>query len=214
MVQQLNATRLGGDHAHAQPVRNTAGTTAASQLCDLGVAAPENTRIDLSTTLVCVRGSPHERSPAAGTEAVSADVTLTPRSTAGPGCTTEACDVRDNDAALVGQGYTVLGLSPDPVRVLEDFTGAHRLPYTLLSDAELAVHRRYGCWGRKSWTGGARWGPCARRSCSTRAARWCCPSTPSRQWARAGAARGAASAVRAARGSRLGLTAPGVPRQA
>ena len=111
MVQQLNTTRLGGDHAHAQPVRNTAGTTAASQLCDLGVAAPENTGIDLSPTLVCVRGSPHEFPEAGHFEALSAEVVLTPHSTAGPVVTHEpGSDLRFHLVAGAGFEPATSGL--------------------------------------------------------------------------------------------------------
>ncbi len=66
-----------------------------------------------------------------------------------PGCTTQACDFRDNIASLQGAGITVLGLSPDPVRKLADFRAAEALPFRLLSDPEHEVLTTYGAFGEK-----------------------------------------------------------------
>jgi peroxiredoxin Q/BCP len=66
-----------------------------------------------------------------------------------PGCTTEACDFRDNLAALRGSGYEVLGISPDSPRALSDFSGNFTLTYPLLSDVENSVALAYGAWGEK-----------------------------------------------------------------
>lgn len=67
-----------------------------------------------------------------------------------PGCTTEACDFRDNLAQLEGAGYTVLGISPDPVERLNEFADAEQLPYTLLSDEDAEVAKTWGAWGQKT----------------------------------------------------------------
>jgi peroxiredoxin Q/BCP len=67
-----------------------------------------------------------------------------------PGCTTEACDFRDNLAQLEGAGYTVLGISPDPVERLKEFADAEQLPYTLLSDEDAEVAKTWGAWGQKT----------------------------------------------------------------
>ena len=56
-----------------------------------------------------------------------------------PGCTTEACDFRDNLAALKGQGYDVYGVSGDDPQELQRFVTEYHLPYTLLSDPEIAA---------------------------------------------------------------------------
>lgn len=66
-----------------------------------------------------------------------------------PGCTTEACDFRDNLASLQGHGYRVLGVSPDPVSALEKFARNQQLDFPLLSDEDHAVALAYGAWGEK-----------------------------------------------------------------
>ena len=70
-----------------------------------------------------------------------------------PGCTTEACDFRDNLASLQGAGYTVLGISPDRPGALSDFAKAESLPYPLLSDPDHAVLEQWGAWGEKTMYG-------------------------------------------------------------
>lgn len=71
-----------------------------------------------------------------------------------PGCTAEACDFRDNLASLAGAGYTVLGVSGDPVEKLADFTREYHLNFALLSDDEGTVARRYGAWGERTRSDG------------------------------------------------------------
>ncbi|MEH0108666.1 peroxiredoxin [Tersicoccus sp. MR15.9] len=71
-----------------------------------------------------------------------------------PGCTTEACDFRDNLASLSGAGYTVLGVSGDPVEKLADFTREYHLNYGLLSDEGGVVAQRYGAWGERTRSDG------------------------------------------------------------
>ncbi|MFJ4171499.1 thioredoxin-dependent thiol peroxidase [Paenarthrobacter sp. NPDC089714] len=66
-----------------------------------------------------------------------------------PGCTTEACDFRDNLASLQGKGYEVLGISPDAPEALASFTGDFALTFPLLSDEDHAVALAYGAWGEK-----------------------------------------------------------------
>ena len=67
-----------------------------------------------------------------------------------PGCTTQACDFRDNIARLSSLGYTVLGASKDPLDKLRRFVERDRLTFALLSDADLTVHRLYGAYGEKN----------------------------------------------------------------
>jgi peroxiredoxin Q/BCP len=66
-----------------------------------------------------------------------------------PGCTTEACDFRDNLASLKGSGYEVLGVSPDAPEKLSRFTGDFSLTFPLLADEDHAVALAYGAWGEK-----------------------------------------------------------------
>ena len=66
-----------------------------------------------------------------------------------PGCTTEACDFRDNLASLQCSGYEVLGISPDAPEKLAHFTGDFALTFPLLADEDHAVALAYGAWGEK-----------------------------------------------------------------
>ncbi len=66
-----------------------------------------------------------------------------------PGCTTQACDFRDNKSALDDAGYTVLGVSPDPVTRHAKFREKHDLNFPLLADIDHAVAQAYGVWREK-----------------------------------------------------------------
>ena len=70
-----------------------------------------------------------------------------------PGCTTQACDFRDNIARLSAAGFTVLGLSPDPPAKLAKFRDRDALPFPLLSDPEKKVLTAYGAYGEKTTYG-------------------------------------------------------------
>jgi len=66
-----------------------------------------------------------------------------------PGCTTEACDFRDDHAELVAAGAAVLGISPDSVRSHDRFKLKLGLPFALLSDPDRQVAEAYGAWARR-----------------------------------------------------------------
>lgn len=66
-----------------------------------------------------------------------------------PGCTTQACDFRDRLERFTADGYTVLGISPDPVASLDKFTAKEDLNFPVLSDEDHAVAEAYGAWGEK-----------------------------------------------------------------
>ena len=70
-----------------------------------------------------------------------------------PGCTTEACDFRDNLGSLAAAGYVVLGISPDPVDKLAAFAESESLTFPLLSDADRSVLTAYGAFGEKKLYG-------------------------------------------------------------
>jgi len=70
-----------------------------------------------------------------------------------PGCTTEACDFRDNINSLKSAGYRVLGVSKDAAHALKNFQTEQGLNFPLLSDPDLAVHHAYGAYGEKSMYG-------------------------------------------------------------
>jgi peroxiredoxin Q/BCP len=67
-----------------------------------------------------------------------------------PGCTTEACDFRDNMSSLQAAGYEVLGVSKDDLPALARFKHEQALTFPLLSDTDLAVHEAYAAWGEKN----------------------------------------------------------------
>ena len=66
-----------------------------------------------------------------------------------PGCTTQACDLRDRHNALEIAGWNIVGVSPDPVEKLQRFHAEHDLSFPLLSDEDHAVATAYGAWGIK-----------------------------------------------------------------
>ena len=70
-----------------------------------------------------------------------------------PGCTTEACDFRDNINSLKSAGYQVLGISKDNLADLKTFQREQGLNFPLLSDPDLTVHNAYGSYGEKSLYG-------------------------------------------------------------
>jgi peroxiredoxin Q/BCP len=70
-----------------------------------------------------------------------------------PGCTTEACDFRDNINSLKSAGYQVLGVSKDGLDALKKFQTEQGLNFPLLSDPDLTVHNAYGSYGEKSLYG-------------------------------------------------------------
>jgi thioredoxin-dependent peroxiredoxin len=70
-----------------------------------------------------------------------------------PGCTTQACGVRDRGAEYAAAGARVIGVSPDEVGAIAKFAGKFDLDFTLLADADHAVAERYGAWVEKSMYG-------------------------------------------------------------
>ena len=75
-----------------------------------------------------------------------------------PGCTVQACGVRDHGDDYAAADAVVLGVSPDPVKSLRKFAEKYGLPFTLLADADHGVAERYGVWAEKSMYGRNYWG--------------------------------------------------------
>ena len=75
-----------------------------------------------------------------------------------PGCTAEACSVRDNFAKLKKAGIVVLGISIDDEKSHKKFVEKYNLPHILLSDTEKEVVQKYGVWGLKNMYGKVYWG--------------------------------------------------------
>tara|TARA_R110002110_G_C13469795_1_gene720099 strand:+ start:6110 stop:6586 length:477 start_codon:yes stop_codon:yes gene_type:complete len=70
-----------------------------------------------------------------------------------PGCTVQACGIRDSKKELARLDTVVLGISPDPVAKLARFIEKQDLNFTLLSDEDHAVTEKYGAWGLKKFMG-------------------------------------------------------------
>jgi peroxiredoxin Q/BCP len=70
-----------------------------------------------------------------------------------PGCTAEACSLRDNYKALQKQGYVILGISSNDEKSHRKFIEKEKLPFTLLSDTDKSVHQKFGTWVEKSMYG-------------------------------------------------------------
>ena len=75
-----------------------------------------------------------------------------------PGCTTQACGLRDSITDFNDVGAAVLGVSPDPVKRVKKFHDGQGLNFTLLADEDHAVCDLYGVWGEKSMYGKTYWG--------------------------------------------------------
>lgn len=70
-----------------------------------------------------------------------------------PGCTAEACNLRDNHSALQAAGYVVIGVSSDSVKSHDKFATKYSLPFDLLADENKSTHEAYGTWIEKSMYG-------------------------------------------------------------
>jgi peroxiredoxin Q/BCP len=75
-----------------------------------------------------------------------------------PGCTTQACGVRDHLPDYNDAGAVVLGVSPDPVKAVKKFHDKQGLNFSLLADEDHAVCEAYGVWVEKSMAGKTYWG--------------------------------------------------------
>lgn len=70
-----------------------------------------------------------------------------------PGCTAEACDLRDNYQTFLAKGYDVLGVSADSAKRQQNFINKNELPFPLLADEDKAVINTFGVWGPKKFMG-------------------------------------------------------------
>ncbi len=75
-----------------------------------------------------------------------------------PGCTTQACSVRDHSDDYAKRDAVVIGVSPDPVKKVKKFHDKYDMNFTLLADEDHAVAERYGVWAEKSMYGRTYWG--------------------------------------------------------
>jgi peroxiredoxin Q/BCP len=70
-----------------------------------------------------------------------------------PGCTVEACNLRDNYHTFLAKGYDILGVSADSARRQQNFITKNELPFPLLADEDKAVINAFGVWGPKKFMG-------------------------------------------------------------
>ena len=70
-----------------------------------------------------------------------------------PGCTTEACNLRDNYQRFLGAGYAVVGVSVQDEKSHKKFIEKHELPFPLIADTEKTLNNAFGVWGEKSMCG-------------------------------------------------------------
>ena len=70
-----------------------------------------------------------------------------------PGCTAEACDLRDNYERFLALGYNVLGVSRDSTKSHQNFIAKYNLPFHLIADTDLTILKAYEAWGEKKMYG-------------------------------------------------------------
>jgi len=70
-----------------------------------------------------------------------------------PGCTAQACNLRDNYQTLLQKGYKVVGVSADSEKSHKKFIEKYNLPFPLIADTEKQVSKAYGVWGAKKFMG-------------------------------------------------------------
>jgi len=70
-----------------------------------------------------------------------------------PGCTAEACNLRDNHKELLNKGFKIIGVSPDNEKSHKEFAGKYSLPFPLIADPDKKILSVYGAWGEKKMYG-------------------------------------------------------------
>ena len=70
-----------------------------------------------------------------------------------PGCTAQACNLRDNYSNLLQDGFEIIGISPDPVKKHKKFEEKYELPFALIADEDHSIAEKYGVWGTKQFMG-------------------------------------------------------------
>lgn len=70
-----------------------------------------------------------------------------------PGCTAEACSLRDNYERFLALGYNVIGISKDSVMAQKNFSDKYALPFPLLADTDALIIKAFGAWGEKKLYG-------------------------------------------------------------
>lgn len=111
-------------------------------MLNIGDRAPEDLGIDQE-------GKHHKLSDYKGKKLV---VFFYPKAST-PGCTAEACDLRDNYERFLALGYFILGISADDAKRQQKFKEKNNLPFPLIADTERQVIEAFGVWGPKKFMG-------------------------------------------------------------
>lgn len=111
-------------------------------MLQVGDNAPQDLGIDQS-------GKQHKLSDYTGKKLV---IFFYPKAST-PGCTAEACDLRDNYDRFLAQGYQILGISADDAKRQTNFKEKNQLPFPLIADTERKVIEAFGVWGEKKFMG-------------------------------------------------------------
>lgn len=70
-----------------------------------------------------------------------------------PGCTAQACNLRDNYSILIENGFQVIGVSTDSVKSHKKFEQKYNLPFPIIADEDKVIVEKYGVWGEKKFMG-------------------------------------------------------------
>lgn len=70
-----------------------------------------------------------------------------------PGCTAQACSLRDNYKAMLKAGYAVIGVSADSIKKHQNFIKKYKLPFPLIADTNMELIKAYDVWGKKQFMG-------------------------------------------------------------
>lgn len=70
-----------------------------------------------------------------------------------PGCTAQACNLRDNYDALLKAGYAIVGISSDSMKKHQNFINKFELPFPLIADEDKSIHEQFGTWVEKQMYG-------------------------------------------------------------
>lgn len=70
-----------------------------------------------------------------------------------PGCTAQACNLRDNYDALLNSGYAIVGISSDSPKKHQNFINKFELPFPLIADEDKSIHEQFGTWVKKQMYG-------------------------------------------------------------
>ena len=110
--------------------------------------------LNIGSTLPALKGTDHNGNEVALAQFVGKPLAIYfyPKDDT-PGCTAQACSIRDGETALAAQGITVLGVSADNPASHQKFITKYKLPFTLIADVNRVIIEAFGVWGPKKFMG-------------------------------------------------------------